>query len=86
MRPETVADVASAEALHAQLVVRRFRRLERVHLQWAAVVSLPIWFEALGHVVPGALAWLAVLAQGSCLALADLSRVVAAMVAHPVDS
>lgn len=60
----------SLEALHAQLNVQRMQTLASAHLQWALAVSLPIWIAALWGRVPALVAWMAVLAQGYCLALA----------------
>src|SRR5262245_43367073 len=65
-----MADHVSEDALLAHLCRQRFRELQRSHLRWAALASVPVWLEALYHCVPGALAWLAVLAQAAAVVLA----------------
>jgi hypothetical protein len=71
-------DPLAAEALLAELNVAHVRRLRDVHVRWACITSLPLWLQAFVHRVPGAVCWLAVLAQGYAVALAIAYGVLAA--------
>jgi hypothetical protein len=47
-----------------------FRSLRLAGLRWLAASSLPLWAHAYGTPLHGSVVWLAVLATGSCFALA----------------
>jgi hypothetical protein len=59
-----------AEALLARLHARHFRALEQAHLRWTCLASVPVWLQTSWRGLPGALAWLAVLAQAFAFAMA----------------
>ena len=63
-------DPLAAEALLAELNVAHVRRLRDVHVRWACLTSLPLWLQAFVQRVPGAVGWLAVLAQGYAVVMA----------------
>ena len=62
--------LATERGLVAELNLRHFRELKLGSLRWAAAVSFPIWLQTQTQAVPAFGVWLALLAEGCCLALA----------------
>lgn len=69
-RAEPRRDVDADEAKYAELHLQYLRSLAWSHLRWGLVVSIVVWMEAIWNLLPGPLAWLAVLAQAFFLVMA----------------
>jgi hypothetical protein len=69
-RAEPRPDVEPEDSRFAELHLQYLRSLAWSHLRWALVVSVAVWIQSLWPVLPGPLAWLAVLAQAFFLAMA----------------
>jgi hypothetical protein len=66
----TLRDQSQERGLVAQLHEEYFRGHRLAALQWAAVLSIPIWLQAWWQILPGFVAWIAFLLEGFCLAAA----------------
>ena len=57
------------ETLHAHVCVAYFRALRLGALRGLAIASLPLWYQAARHVLPGTIAWILGLAAALFAAL-----------------